>query len=277
MERLCGHLLPAVKNRVQPYAHLDNYVQRHAQVQAALHMYGMAALRRSNVKWTYHSRERLSSREHLYPDFPQIILGPPRNKSIQVDVQLKNQLTKYFGPIYREHDAEERRNRIDFHRIVCYGRFRLTGDGDRIRTESAVRSLRTSRDNSFVRFDLLPDANAAFMHRPDRLVRVTHYGQLMDIYYVEYIEDIEDDVRKPYLLARIRTCVGTNGRDASLPRNPIVKYNRLSTPDIHHINTIDAAVGRIKVNNTEWAIIDRSRNGARTQFVNEDGDDDDFD
>ncbi|KAG8737517.1 hypothetical protein FRC10_008097, partial [Ceratobasidium sp. 414] len=204
---------------------------------------------------------------------PEIILGPPKNNCVQVDVQLTNQLTKYFGVVYPGLTAQELRDRIDFHRIVRYGRYRIAGDGDRIRTASAVKSLRSSRDNSFVRFNLLPDANAAFRNRPDRPVRVTYYGQLTDIYYVQYIEDIENDTRKSYLLARIQTCVGTNGRDASLPQNPVVKYRRLSTPDIYHINTIDATVGRIKVNNTEWAIIDRSRNGARTQFVDEDGDD----
>ncbi|KAG8736603.1 hypothetical protein FRC10_009138, partial [Ceratobasidium sp. 414] len=83
-----------------------------------------------------------------------------------------------------------------------------------------------------------------------------------------------NDTRKSYLLACIQTCVGTNGRDASLPQIPVVKYRRLSTLDIYHMNTIDATVGRIKVNNTKWAIIDRSRNGAHMQFVDKDGDDD---
>jgi hypothetical protein len=81
--------------------------------------------------------------------------------------------------------------------------------------------------------------------------------------------------REPYLVVRIKSCQGTDGLDASLPENPLVTYQGLSTPDIFHLNTIDAVVGRIEVSNNRWAIIDCSRNGARTQFVNDDDDDDD--
>jgi hypothetical protein len=38
-----------------------------------------------------------------------------------------------------------------------------------------------------------------------------------------------------------------------------------------HIATIDALVGRIQVDQRSWAIIDRSRSSARTQFVDDDG------
>lgn len=39
MERFCGNLLPAVKNRLNPYPCIDNYIQRRAQMQiiSALH------------------------------------------------------------------------------------------------------------------------------------------------------------------------------------------------------------------------------------------------
>ncbi|KAG9092714.1 hypothetical protein FS749_015494 [Ceratobasidium sp. UAMH 11750] len=189
----------------------------------------------------------------------------------EFDISLTNQLTTFLGPLHRGVEARELCDQIDWQRLVRYGRFRVSNDGARIRTAKAVQSSTPARDNSFVRFDLLPDANAAFRRRPDRPVRMTYYGQLVDIYYLEYIKDFETNEREKYLLARIRTCMGTRGRDASLPENPIVKYSQLSTPDIHNIMTIDAVVGRIKINRNEWAIIDRSRNGMRAEFVDEDG------
>ena len=70
------------------------------------------------------------------------------------------------------------------------------------------------------------------------------------------------------------SCQGTGGVDAALAENPLVTYRALTTPDIFHLKTIDAVVGRIKVPGNRWAIIDCSRNGARTQFVNDDDDDD---
>jgi hypothetical protein len=86
--------------------------------------------------------------------------------------------------------------------------------------------------------------------------------------------------RIPYLLVRVKTCNGTNGLDAALPENPLVTFRSLSTPDIIHIETVTAVVGRmpIEVNmdgrRNTWAIIDRSRSGARTQFVDDEDDED---
>ncbi|KAB5587614.1 hypothetical protein CTheo_8947 [Ceratobasidium theobromae] len=168
------------------------------------------------------------------------------------------------------------RARIDFDSLVRYGRFRLAGDGDNIRTASLVQQNydRRARDNSFVRYDLLPDANARHRNRPEVLVRQTNYGQVLDIYYVEFVVDPAnpDDTREPYLLVRVKECQ-TGGFDAALPKNPLVTYRRIGTPDIIHIESINAVIGRISLDNNTWAIIDRSRNGARTQFVQDDGED----
>jgi hypothetical protein len=62
----------------------------------------------------------------------------------------------------------------------------------------------------------------------------------------------------------------TDGRDAALPQNPLVSYTQLSPPDIVHANTIIAVIGRVKIGNA-WAIVDRSRHSACTQFVDDDG------
>ncbi|KAG8700016.1 hypothetical protein FRC09_006226 [Ceratobasidium sp. 395] len=171
--------------------------------------------------------------------------------------------------------SEERQEvirRIDFFTLVRYGRFRMTNDRDRIRTASSVERSALHRDNSFIRYDLNPDANARFRRRRDRPVRRTYYGRLLDIYYIEFIEDIENNTRRPYILARVMECQ-TGGRDAALPENPQVKYNRMGPPTIIHITTIDAVIGRIQLNRHTWGIIDQSRHGARTQFVDDEEDD----
>ncbi|KAG9125489.1 hypothetical protein FRC07_007396, partial [Ceratobasidium sp. 392] len=111
---------------------------------------------------------------------------------------------------------------------------------------------------------------------PDVPIRRTQYGWVLDVYYLEFIEDVENDTRRPYLLARVMECV-TNGLDAALPQNPQVTYDRMRSPTIINLNTIDAAVGRVQLNRTTWAIVDRSRHGARAQFVDDNDDDDDED
>ncbi|KAG8731422.1 hypothetical protein FRC10_001761, partial [Ceratobasidium sp. 414] len=212
---------------------------------------------------------------------PHIILGRPVVRSVPVDQQLTNQLTKYFGPVYERwrFRAADLRARIDFGSMVSYGRFRMADDGDRIRTAGVVDRAKLSeagvRDNSFIRFTVLPDANADDPNAPDVPFEEVNYSRLMNIYYVEFIEDLENNVQRPYLLVRVKTCRGTNGLDAALPENPSVTYRSLSTPDIFHIDTVNAVVRRIALNHNTWGIINRSRSGARTQFVDDDDDNDD--
>ncbi|QRV83928.1 Retrovirus-related Pol polyprotein from transposon [Ceratobasidium sp. AG-Ba] len=257
MERFCGHLLPAVRNRYQPYRHLDNYVMRSAQMKVVCHTYGLPTLARSTVKWTYEGRERMSTREVMYPQFPEVILGIPIKRHVQLDVQLTNQLTKFLGVIYPQYTTGAAlRERIDPQTIVSYGRFRMTDDGDRIRTASAVettrRSTGTVRDNSFVRFTVLPDLNADNSGE-DIPYEQVNYGQLIGIYYFEFITDLVANERDIYLVARIMSCRGTNHLDAALPENPLVTYHTLTTPDIFHLKTIEAVVGRIKVSGNRAA------------------------
>jgi hypothetical protein len=69
MERFCGHLLPAVKNRIRPYEHLDNYVQRRAQMQIVSTVHRLPALARSSIaKRRTEVGVELSSREVIYPE-----------------------------------------------------------------------------------------------------------------------------------------------------------------------------------------------------------------
>ncbi|QRV83012.1 Transposase family Tnp2 protein [Ceratobasidium sp. AG-Ba] len=279
VERFCGRLLPAVKNRYQPYQHLDNYILRRAQLKAACHKYGLPQLARSTVKWRYEGDERLSERECRYEAFPDIILGPPFKQSVEVSRQLLNLFTRYFGPVYNRlrYTPADLRARVDTHSVRSFGRFRMTDDGDRIRTASAVtranRPEASARDNSFIRLVLLPDENADEESMSDVPIEEVYYGQLIDIYYVEFIEDLENDIRAPYLLVRVKLCKDTNGLDAALPETPRVEYRVLDSDELFHIETVNAVVGRVPINHNTYGIIDRSRDGARTQFR----DDDDFD
>jgi hypothetical protein len=68
MERFCGHLLPAVKNRVRPYEHLDNFVQRRAQMQIVSQIHNLPSLTRSFVKYKYMNGVEMSSHETMYPE-----------------------------------------------------------------------------------------------------------------------------------------------------------------------------------------------------------------
>jgi hypothetical protein len=65
--------------------------------------------------------------------------------------QLKRQLTRYFGVPYPGLTTRQLEDRIDPGSLVRYGRFRIAGDGDRMRTASLIDHNAGARDNSFVK------------------------------------------------------------------------------------------------------------------------------
>lgn len=70
---------------------------------------------------------------------------------------------------------------------------------------------------------------------------------------------------------RVQEC-NTHGLDAALPGTPVVKYRQMLSSELINIGTVVAGVGRVQVNHNTWAIVDRSRNSARANFVDEEGD-----
>ncbi|KAG8709425.1 hypothetical protein FRC11_005568 [Ceratobasidium sp. 423] len=268
MEQFCGHILPAVKNRTRPYEHLANYVQCQAQMQVVSLNHCLQNLAKPIVNFTYAHGEKFSSHERIMPV----------HYNIDVGVQLRNQLAIYFSTVYVDElglNAVGVRAQIDTDMLVSYGCFHLTGDGDRFHTADLIAHNRDTRDNSFVRYEILPNANASLPDAPDVPVRQVYYGQLLDIFYIEFITNVENDVREPFLLARVREC-RTGGLDAALLENPLVVYKRTSNLYIIHLDAITYVVGRVKLAHSTWAIVDRSSSGARTQFVNANGEPEDF-
>ncbi|GAB1527436.1 hypothetical protein RhiTH_010611 [Rhizoctonia solani] len=265
MERFCGRLLPAVKNRTRPYTHLDNYIKRRAQLQIVASEYNMPSLMKAQRKHTYAGNVPISTQEVVYPD---LILGRPIHKKVTLDIDLKRQMVAYFSLVYPGRRANNHGNSINASSLVRYGQFRIH-DGDLFRTAIMIDRDSTARDNSYVKYDLCPDRHANFRRQLDRPLREVQYGRLLDIYYVEYIKP-DDGAHVPYLLARVTECV-TGGVDAARRGTPLVRYNRELRPRIIHIETIVAVIGRVHLGDKEWAIIDRSRDGARTQFLDDDG------
>ncbi|CUA71183.1 Dynein heavy chain, cytoplasmic [Rhizoctonia solani] len=269
MERFCRHLLPAAKNRTRPYDHLDNYAQRRAQMQIVSKIYDFPSLARPFVQYTYENGERISTHEHVYPGFPDFVLGTPVFKNPVLDTPLLNQLAKYFAIFRPGLRGSRLRDRISRGTFISHGRIRLAGGGDNIRIADLITRDPAARDNSFIKYDLLPDANAAWRNRRDDPFRQTQYGRLLNIYYIQLRED--DDSLTSYLLLRVESC-NTRGLDATKPETPVVTYaNReVSTPDIINAKTLVAVIGRVKMGDA-GAIVDRSRGNARTQFLDDEG------
>ncbi|KAG9077702.1 hypothetical protein FRC06_008756 [Ceratobasidium sp. 370] len=278
VERFCGHLLrPAIANRVRPYDTLKNFVRQCAHLQIVSHVHGMPELLRVPTHLTLQAGELISSKEKIYDFLPHYVLGQLVRRMPHPPHSLKRQMAKYFGvaegPPRRQGPRPTRQelfDKIDWNTLVRYGCFHMTSMGDRVRTTDLIRNDGVARDNSFIRYELLPDANADCPNERDQAVRRIYYGHVHDVFYVQFIRDPATNTQIPYLLVRVEEC-NTRGLDASRPKNPIVTYNRPDTQDIINLGTVHAAIGRVKVGRRNTCgIVDRSR-GVCTQFNDDEG------
>lgn len=76
------------------------------------------------------------------------------NKRVELTTQLLNQLTRYFSVFHQDLRVREVQARIDPESIIRYGRFRMAGDGDKMRTAKLIDCDPIARDNSFIKVSL---------------------------------------------------------------------------------------------------------------------------
>ncbi|KAF8680006.1 Transposase family tnp2 [Rhizoctonia solani] len=268
MERFCGSLLPAIKNWLNPYPCINNYVQRRAQLQNISAMYNVRTIQPHDSRGsTYGDQEEMSKWEEVYPKFPASILGTPIHRKYPLNNQLFNQLLQYFCLYLTPTPTRSTfQAMIDIESVTQYGRVRIAGGGDRFRVAKSD-SNPWDRDNTFVRFIMYPDANASFRNRADRPVRQVNYGQLLDIIYLKLKPNEHyPNVDLEYLLAHILPCETFTHDDAT---STLVEYQKMAGHSIAvHLNSVEAVVGRAKRDDT-WGIIDRSNGAVRTLFTND--------
>ncbi|KAG8708108.1 hypothetical protein FRC11_006783, partial [Ceratobasidium sp. 423] len=107
---------------------------------------------------------------------------------------LMNQLARYFGTMYVEElqlNAVGVRAQIDSDTLESYGCFCLTGNGDHFCTAGLIMHNQEACNNSFMRYEILPNANASLPDAPNVPIQQVYYGQLLNIYYIEFITDID--------------------------------------------------------------------------------------
>ncbi|QRV73574.1 dynein heavy chain, cytoplasmic [Ceratobasidium sp. AG-Ba] len=195
MERFCGYLLRlALQNRVQPYEYLDNFIQRRAQLQIVARVNDMPSLIKPVTKLTQvlckNSDELISTKETIYPGFEDVVFDQPVDLNPRADEDLKRQMGRYFRIPEGNHlTAAEHRAQINWDTLVHHGQVRFASMGDRVRVADRIKQDGKMRDNSFIQYKLVPDANARFVHQRDRPVRQIQYGRAIDFFYVEYVRD----------------------------------------------------------------------------------------
>ncbi|KAG8766441.1 hypothetical protein FRC12_006883 [Ceratobasidium sp. 428] len=214
----------------------------------------LPSLSKPRVNWKYEHGVQASSREVTYPEFPTVVLGTPIRR-VPLEQPLTRHLTRCFGHFSPEQNTAQLTECIEADSIIRYGRLRLAGDGDRIRTAALVDNDPIARDNSFVK----AHDNASDVTGTDDPYLEPRYARLLDIYHVWFNK--VDGTPERFLLGHIQVCEA-GGLNVALPENPYVTFNidnmtRLSS-QIINLLTVVAAVGRAHIAGPEWAIVDRS-------------------
>ncbi|KAG8773251.1 hypothetical protein FRC12_002645 [Ceratobasidium sp. 428] len=110
----------------------------------------LPSLSKPRVNWKYEHGVQAFSREVIYPEFPTVVLGTPIRR-VPLEQPLTSHLARCFGHFSPEQNTTQVTERIEADSMIRYGRLRLAGDGDRIRTAALVDNDPIARDKSFIK------------------------------------------------------------------------------------------------------------------------------
>ncbi|KAF8572820.1 hypothetical protein K439DRAFT_1377412 [Ramaria rubella] len=155
----------------------------------------------------------ISSKEHVFPEYPLSILQFPRIAHYKPDTQLRRQIsthlaTEYLKPAHFIFVALPME-------MECWGKMCIGDGGDCIRTSTTASNC-NGHDTSFVQYDLLVDIHTNKMKKPSMFETRCFYGQLQLILVCTLpTHNLFEPVPCCRLLAVVCTCE-TNGFDATI-------------------------------------------------------------
>jgi hypothetical protein len=123
--------------------------------------------------------------------------------------------------------------------------------------------------STHLQYEMLVDKNGEDANAASHFELQTFYGQLEHIYQVHFpvpVPELEIASPTTYIFAAIRACV-LKPDDPQLRDLDIHFYSRRGALDLIDITTVQSLVGRIGLENSEWAIIDRSGSLARAVWA----------
>ncbi|KAF9023214.1 hypothetical protein BDZ89DRAFT_1093121 [Hymenopellis radicata] len=288
MERYCGSIKPGIRSRRFPFASLDRHVLETAQLAQIACQYGIA--RELSL--------RPDPKDHIPgsfadPDYPSCIYLPPRLRQRPENLNaLEGALVTRFmtAPEANEERPKKKRKtkkttapgmkaivrrHLANADVQEYGKIRRIDSeaGDTIWSNAASRSREDKRDATFVRYEMIVDKRARFQGS-QVLEKETFYGQLQHLYAVtfsdpEALQDLKCEEPTTILMASIQACNINTAEHG--PDLDIHFYSDLGKIDVVDVTCIQALIGRIAspVGQSKWAIIDRSGDLARAEWVDE--------
>ncbi|KAI0371378.1 hypothetical protein BV20DRAFT_1035360 [Pilatotrama ljubarskyi] len=257
MERYCGSLVPAIKNRRYPYASLDRHVLDKARLTHIKLMYGIGN------QLTFRPEAAESQNTIFVPSYDSCVLLPAR-RPLTPSRGLRE---KIVGCLATRYTATPAAVRTALPATVQeWAKVRILNGGDTVRSSSLDTAGDDGCNASYVRYELLVDQNARYRGRPVILEKRTFYGELQHILLVD-IGPIPSATPplpqgETLLLAVIQTC----SIESSDARLDIHFYKRLGRTEVVDLTTVQCVVGRVH-DRGQYGIIDRSGTLSRALYV----------
>ncbi|KAJ7028358.1 hypothetical protein C8F04DRAFT_1291327 [Mycena alexandri] len=237
------------------------------------HVVATAQLSIIKVQYACEEQIRLGPPKHglsgafTHPSYPTCALLPPHRSAQAISDTLANRITICLATCFDCHVATIKKY-FNPCEVDQWAKVERLDGGDRMLASSMLTSTEDRRDATYVRFELLVDANARNKRLAPRYVASSFYGQLQNIFVVKLppAAELELTEETTFILAAVTECKVT--AQNSLDMHYYRKEGPLQVVDI---TSIQCLVGRVQtVNQKEWAlewvVIDRSGSLARAKF-----------
>ncbi|KAI0084430.1 hypothetical protein BDY19DRAFT_987551 [Irpex rosettiformis] len=254
MERYCAFIQPAFKSRRFPFASVNRFILDHARLSHIQVLYDAAAVLRLRGEELdgYYGGYCLREYDHC------AFLPSSRLRTFEQGIT-----SKIIGALCTRFTTTPAVMRRVLHgEFREWARIRILPNGDTIRaaaygsTSGAIAQGygNTSRDATFIRYQLLVDKNARARHRDPSFTLQTFYGQLMHVVAAE-IDAIPGRNIPPsrIVFGIIRSCK----IEEHHPKLDVHYYSEEGPVDVIDISTVQCLVGRV-FDRGRWGIFDRS-------------------
>ncbi|KAK1220171.1 hypothetical protein PQX77_017074 [Marasmius sp. AFHP31] len=196
------------------------------------------------------------------------VLVSPRQLHDSISQSLYEKIIIHFATRFETTVAKVRKYyRPDM--VEQWSKVRRLGGGDDMKASSMDIDPEDKRDATFVRYDMLIDVNTRYKRRKAVFQPKAFYGQLQHIFVVRFpatraLKHYNDET---YILAYIHTCEGmTYENGLEMPY-----YTYLGGREVVDMGCVQCLVGRIKLSDGWWAIVDRSGEIQRAYYTGDDG------
>ncbi|KAH7911338.1 Transposase family tnp2-domain-containing protein, partial [Hygrophoropsis aurantiaca] len=257
MERFCAVLQSGLHSRRHPWGNLNKRLLHMTYIEQLTVRYDLTRELSTKIiplsVWAF-----CSCFGAPFAD-PGFVLRPPYQKTHGMDVNLRRQLSVYYGQVLGKH-RKEVSPRLSQVSLSCAGKVRIQHGGDSIRTRLASRNLEPSdsRKACYIRYEIVFEAING------QEIQDIKYGDLENIFIFHLPADpFFNNLSGQLQILALITPWDTEKTDAA--KKTTYRKSKYA-PIVTDLRNIKAVVGLVETRG-RWGVIDRGLGMAATVFV----------